>query len=138
MRVRVLAAAVAVAVAVGLAACSSGGGPRHIAVTMSDTMQFDPASITVTQGETVVFDVKNAGEIAHEFFIGDAAAQAEHEAEMKKMDAMGHDHPMGVNVDGGRSESLTVSFPTARTYEIGCHEHGHWDAGMRGTLTVQP
>jgi len=105
---------------------------------MTDAMTFEPAAISVKQGETVIFDVKNAGEIAHEFFIGNATQQTEHEAEMKQMFAMGHDHATGVNVDAGQTEALRISFPNTGTLEIGCHEPGHWEAGMKGTLTIQP
>jgi len=43
---------------------------------------FDPAQITVTEGETVAFVVTNTGQAPHEFVIGDEAVQQEHEAEM--------------------------------------------------------
>jgi uncharacterized cupredoxin-like copper-binding protein len=135
----VIAAGLASAVlVVSLSACAASGGPRHIAVTMTDAMAFEPTAITVKQGETVIFDVRNAGEIAHEFFIGNATQQTEHEVEMQQMFAMGHDHATGVNVDAGQTEALRLSFPDRGTLEIGCHEPGHWAAGMKGTLTVQP
>lgn len=137
-RTRASLAAVVIAAALVASACAGSGGPRHVAVVMADAMTFEPATFTVKAGETVTFDVHNAGEIAHEFFIGDDAAQANHEAEMKQMSAMGHDHATGVNVEGGQSEALTVSFPTARTIPVGCHEPGHWAAGMIGSIVVQP
>lgn len=138
MPARIVVALAAFAVTLALAACASTGGPRHIAVSLTDAMTYEPSAITVRQGETVVLDVKNVGGIAHEFFVGNATQQAEHEAEMKQMFAMGHDHPMGVRVEAGQMKALTLSFPNAGNLEIGCHEPGHWAAGMKGTLTVQP
>jgi uncharacterized cupredoxin-like copper-binding protein len=105
---------------------------------MKDDMTFTPSAITVRHGETVAFDVRNAGQIAHEFFVGSAIAQADHETEMKQMSAMGHDHETGVHVEARASKHLAVRFSTAGTFLMGCHEPGHWDAGMLGTIVVQP
>jgi uncharacterized cupredoxin-like copper-binding protein len=140
MRSQVLALVAAAALVVGLAGCSTAAvvvGPRVIPVVMTDAMTFEPASITVKQGETVTFDVKNAGQIAHEFFVGNGTAQDEHEVEMKDMSAMGHDHPTGVHVDAGGSKPLTITFKSAGKIQTGCHEPGHWGAGMKGTIVVE-
>ncbi len=139
MPARNLALALSFAVALAVGGCStSASGARQIAVTMTDDMRFSPATITVQQGETVAFVVHNEGAIIHEFFVGSAAAQDDHAAEMKMPMAVGHDHSTGVHVDNGSTKTLTMSFGTAGTFIIGCHEPGHWDAGMRGTITVQP
>jgi uncharacterized cupredoxin-like copper-binding protein len=104
---------------------------------MNDDMTFAPSSIAVRQGETVAFEVRNAGAIAHEFFVGSAMAQADHETEMKQMGAMAHDHETGVHVEAGGSKQLAIKFSTAGTFLMGCHEPGHWAAGMQGTIVVQ-
>jgi uncharacterized cupredoxin-like copper-binding protein len=44
----------------------------------------------------VRFEVTNAGEIVHEFLIGDEAAQDEFEMEMAEGDGMAHDSDAGV------------------------------------------
>ena len=64
-------------------------------------------------------------------------AQDEHETEMKQMSGMGHDHATGVHVEAGQSKLLTVTFSTAGTFVMGCHEPGHWGAGMKGTIVVE-
>ncbi len=54
-------------------------------------------------GETVHFEVTNAGQIVHEFLIGDEAAQDEFETEMCEGDGMAHDSDAGVSVERGSS-----------------------------------
>ena len=139
MRSRILTLLCCVALALLFAGCSaSAAGPRSMTIVMKDDMTFTPSSITVRQGETVTFDVRNEGEIAHEFFVGSAIVQADHETEMKQMSAMGHDHETGVHVEAGASKALAMKFATAGTFLMGCHEPGHWAAGMQGTIVVQP
>ena len=41
-----------------------------------------------------------------------------------------------VTVKPGQSGDLTYTFDTAGTYEIGCHQSGHYDAGMKIAITV--
>ena len=31
---------------------------------------------------------------------------------------------------------IVYGFDTAGTFEIGCHQPGHWEAGMRATISV--
>jgi uncharacterized cupredoxin-like copper-binding protein len=120
----------------GTASPSIGGSPRVVAVTMTDELRFVPHQFSFTAGETVRFEVTNAGAIRHEFFIGDTDAQASHEAEMLEMGGMAHDEPNGIGVDPGESKVLEHTFSAAGTVLIGCHELGHYDAGMVATVTV--
>jgi uncharacterized cupredoxin-like copper-binding protein len=115
---------------------SGVGSPRVVAVTMTDELRFVPDMFIVSVGETVRFEVTNAGAIRHEFFIGDTDAQADHEAEMLEMGGMAHDEPNGIAVDPGESKVLEHTFATTGTVLIGCHERGHYDAGMVATVTV--
>lgn len=132
-----------------LAACSSRGsnapgatsapsGPRVIEVTMTDDLRYQPAGLTVSAGETIRFEITNAGQIRHEFFIGDEDEQAAHEDEMREMGGMAHDEPNGVAVDPGQTKSLEHTFRAADSTLIGCHEPGHYDGGMVATVTVEP
>jgi len=109
---------------------------RTVAVTMTDSLTFEPGEISVAPGETVRFVVTNAGEAVHEFLIGDEAAQAEFEAEMSGED-MDHDTRSGVSVDPGQTETFEYTF--ADTDEVilaGCHEPGHYEGGMVATIQV--
>lgn len=133
-----------VAVGVALAACSpasdagatGAAGPRTIEVIMSDELRFDPDAIAVSAGETVRFVVTNSGQIVHEFYIGDEAAQAAHEEEMRA-GGMQHDDPSGISVEPGQTGELEFTFEEAGELLIGCHEPGHYDGGMMATVTVE-
>src|SRR5688500_16737058 len=65
---------------------------RTVEIDMVD-VAFEPESLTVTSGETVRFVFTNTGAVAHDAFIGDEAAQADHETEMR--DADGDEHGAG-------------------------------------------
>lgn len=138
--VLVLAACSSPAVSPSASAASpsapAGGSPRVIAVTMSDAFAFEPASFSVATGETVRFEVTNGGAIRHEFFIGDEGAQTAHEADMMEMGGMLHDEANGIFVDPGQMKALEHTFESAGTVLIGCHEAGHYAAGMMATVTV--
>jgi uncharacterized cupredoxin-like copper-binding protein len=123
------------------AATQSAGGSasaatRVVEVTMTDAMRFEPAALTVKRGEPITFVVLNAGVVVHEFFVGTEAQQVDHAAEMAMTDMSSHDHRNGLSVDAGETRSLTMTFPEAGSMMIGCHEIGHYDAGMSGTVTV--
>jgi uncharacterized cupredoxin-like copper-binding protein len=135
----------AVGIAAGLVACapSSGGGsptnqgPRTVQVQMTDELRFEPAEFTFEAGETVRFEVTNAGAIVHEFLIGDEAAQEGFEMEMSEGGGMAHDGEAGVSVEPGQSETFEYTFPEAGDLLAGCHEPGHYDGGMVATITVE-
>ena len=115
---------------------SGAASPRVIAVTMIDTLRFEPDGFSVALGETVRFEVTNAGAIRHEFFIGDADAQADHEAEMVEMGGMLHDEPNGISVEPGETKVLEHTFDYADSVLIGCHVAGHYADGMVATVSI--
>ena len=136
-----------------LAACANDGNdadisqaagtpsdPRTIEITMRD-IEYDPKAVTVAQGETVRFVFTNEGQLPHEATVGDLAEQEEHEAEMAEMGdmAMSEDHDdetPKVSVEPGATGEIVTTFDEAGETIIGCHESGHWDAGMRIDVTV--
>ena len=102
---------------------------------------FEPDHLEVTEGETVRFVFTNHGAVAHDAFIGDTDAQADHEAEMRRRRATGHGHgdhgaDEAVTVEPGERGELTHTFDDAGTIEIGCHQPGHYDAGMKVAMKV--
>jgi uncharacterized cupredoxin-like copper-binding protein len=127
--------------------CSGGGddtgnrdGNRMVKIDMVDTA-FKPNKIEVNKGDTVHFLFDNKGKVDHDAVIGDEAAQAEHEQEMRALEAEGHGVEHGnessaITVKSGKHGELTSSFDSAGTIEIGCHEIGHYDAGMKVTVEV--
>jgi uncharacterized cupredoxin-like copper-binding protein len=128
-------------------ACGKSGGPggasgraggRTIQIEMVDTA-FKPAQVTVAGGEAVTFRFTNAGSVAHEAFVGDARAQADHEAEMASPMAHGNHGSggvEGVTLQPGSSGNITYVFDEPGQVEIGCHEPGHYTAGMRVAINV--
>jgi uncharacterized cupredoxin-like copper-binding protein len=102
---------------------------------------FKPASLEVNRDETVRFVFVNNGQMAHDAFVGDAEAQADHEKRMQDGENGGHG-----NGHRGESDALTVkpsesgeliyTFNKAGKVEIGCHQPGHYESGMKITVTV--
>lgn len=108
---------------------------RALNVTALDTMRFEPAMLNVKAGETIRFVVTNTGRVQHDFTIGDRAMQLEHEQTMKMQD-MKHDEPNVVSIPPGETRTLLWQFDQAGIFEIGCHEPGHYPAGMRAVVEV--
>jgi uncharacterized cupredoxin-like copper-binding protein len=136
---RRLALLVIPVLAVVLVACS-GDGARTVAVRMFDDMRYDPARFDVNAGETVTFEVSNSGDVRHEFFVGTLDEHEEHADEMRE-DAHGdeaHENPAAVRLEPGESGSLTYTFAEAGELLVGCHEPGHYEAGMVAPVTVHP
>lgn len=132
---------------------------RSIEVVMGD-MTFNPGALEVKKGETVRFVLINKGQLFHEFNLGNAAMHAEHQQQMQQMQqaghltptamkagvehgamghdqaGMGHDDPNSVLVEPGKTAELTWTFTQATRLEFACNVPGHYQAGMKGVLTV--
>jgi len=109
---------------------------RSVDIEMAD-IRFEPTAVRITKGETVKFVFRNVGVVAHDAVIGDAAAQAAHEKQMSAGGgAMHHEDGDAITVQPGTTGTLTRMFDAAGTFEIGCHEPGHYGAGMRVILNV--
>jgi uncharacterized cupredoxin-like copper-binding protein len=150
MRSRVCALAfVASAGLVFLPACGDSdrevatpGDDDAVEITMKDN-RFDPDRIRVRTGQKVTIRFDNEGALTHEAYIGDERAQEEHEAEMtapKELPGhdMGNEHgdADALRVEPGNTGSLEHTFDQTGTTLIGCHEPGHWAAGMRVRIEV--
>ncbi len=107
----------------------------EVEVTMTDAMRFAPDPITVKAGEPITFNVRNAGLIVHEFVVGTEAEQADHAAAMANGE-MTHRHDNAISVEPGKVSSLTMTFAEAGSLLVGCHEPGHYDAGMKTSLEI--
>lgn len=105
---------------------------RTVDVTMKD-IAYDPTTVTVKAGETVKFVFRNEGKIRHDAFLGDEAAQSEHE---KKMGSEGGHGDNAITVDPGKTGEITHTFKAGDAVLIGCHEPGHYVAGMKLAVTV--
>ena len=131
-------------------ACSTGGSTppsltgtsqpaiaTRIDVQLTDALKIEPAVMAVPVGVPVTFVVTNTGLLEHEFYLGDEAAQAEHDREMAAS-GMAHDEPEGIGVDPGETKELVFTFAQAGGSIAGCHVVGHYGAGMKATITVTP
>ena len=109
---------------------------RTIQITALD-IRFDKIRLHVLAGETVRFIVTNKGQLTHEFIIGDAREQAEHEQEMQKMAGMDKpDEPNGITLKPGQTKTLIWTFGLEGDVEFACHVPGHYAAGMVGKIFV--
>ena len=109
---------------------------RTIIIDMNDMMRFNPAEITVKQGETVRFVVKNSGKIMHELVLGTMAELKEHGEMMKQHPDMEHDEPYMAHVAPGKKEQLVWQFTKPGEFHYACLIPGHFEAGMVGKLKV--
>jgi uncharacterized cupredoxin-like copper-binding protein len=115
-----------------------GAVKRTFTIDMTDNMRFSPERISVRDGETVRFVVRNKGKMLHEMVIGTAQELREHAAMMAKFPDMEHDEPYMVHVDPGKSGEIVWNFNRPGSFEFACLIAGHYEAGMRGTITVTP
>ena len=112
---------------------------RTVTVTLSDDMRFTPANWQATSGETVRIQLINAGNVRHEFIIGTEAELQAHAAAMKKSNSNHNHHDSNaVSVAAGATGELVWTFVDAGVLHIACFEPGHYEAGMRGTISVLP
>ncbi len=134
---------------------------RTVTVIMKDYEYSIPA-LTVRNGETVRFVIRNEGEFLHEFNIGTPHMHEEHQEEMivmfehgmmtateinhemMKMDhskmgmkPMKHDDPNAVLVEPGKSAELTWTFKKSGRIQFACNIPGHYQSGMVGEITFK-
>lgn len=118
-----------------------GGEERVIEIEALDSLAFQPDRVTVEAGETVRFVVTNPGVAVHEFILGPESVQVAHEAASEE----GAEHG-GMQVEGqlaalelssGATEEIEVTFEDPGEVLYGCHEPGHYDGGMVGTVVVK-
>ena len=100
--------------------------PRVVHVVAGPGYTFSPSTIAVARGETVTFEVTSMGGLVHEFMVGPADAVA--------ADRAGTPEAAGIGMM--QTASVTVTFDGSGPYAYACHATGHYEAGMRGTITV--
>ena len=109
---------------------------RTIEVRMSDDMRFAPARISVKAGETIRFVHRNTGKVMHEMVIGTREELLAHAEMMRKHPGMEHDEPWMTHVAPGKRGEIVWHFNRAGDFEFACLIPGHFEAGMRGTISV--
>ena len=125
---------------------------RTIEVKMYDNY-YEPNTFKIKKGETVKFEVKNLGELVHEFNIANPMMHIKHQPEMELMveneillgdridkdkmqkmaamdKSMGHSHSNSVLLAPKEEGTLIWKFENAVNIEIACNVPGHYQAGM--------
>lgn len=117
---------------------ADGKPDRVIEVSMLDTMRFvfKPELNDLHDGEVIRFNVRNDGQVVHEFSIGNAAEQKKHAEMMRKMPDMKHEDPNTVSLEPGASATITWRFKGKDTVVFACNIPGHFEAGMRHDLAL--
>ena len=117
-------------------AADASDADAEILVVASDELTFEPAAIEVEAGEVVTFIVRNEGKADHEFVLGDESYQEMHDKDMAEGGHHMADMENTVTVGPGETAQLTWRFSESGEVLYGCHEPGHYDGGMVGTVEV--
>ena len=116
---------------------------KIIEISMKDN-SYTPGKLEVRRGEKVTLRFTNDGAAKHEALVGTQQDQDDHAVQMKDSsmgagDGMDMHHGQAsdvVVVDPGQTSDLATTFNDAGEFLIGCHQPGHWEAGMKATLKV--
>lgn len=100
-------------------------------------MIFIPNSLRIRKGEQVRFQLRNIGEIDHEFVVGTLEDNLKHMKEMQKNPDMEHDDPNAKRLKAKTSGEIVWQFTKAGTFDFSCMIPGHREAGMFGTIVVE-
>ena len=132
---------------------------RTIKVIMYDNY-YEPNSFNIKSGETIKFEVVNAGELVHEFNIANAMMHKKHQPEMEKMveneilladsidkekmkkmakmdKSMGHSHSNSVLLEPNEKGDIVWKFENAMNIEIACNVPGHYQIGMIAKVDIK-
>ncbi len=115
-----------------------GEAGQVIEITAMDDFSFSPNSVAVKSDQIVTFRVTNGGAIPHDFTLGTAEMQEEHEAEMVEMSGNMemHDEPNVFSLEPGETKEMTWHFVDSGPIIFGCHQPGHYAAGMKGSVVI--
>ena len=131
---------------------------RTIKVVMYDNY-YEPSSFQIKSGETIKFEVENAGMLVHEFNIANKMMHMKHQPEMMKMaengillafsidkekmkkmakidKAMGHSHSNSVLLEPNQKGEIIWKFDNAVNIEVACNVPGHYQVGMIAKVDI--
>ena len=132
---------------------------RVIKVIMYDNY-YEPNSFQINAGETIKFEVENAGELVHEFNIANKMMHIKHQPEMEKMveneilladsidknkmkmmakidKSMSHSHSNSVLLEPKQKGNIIWKFENAVNIEVACNVPGHYQAGMIAKVNIK-
>ena len=131
---------------------------RVIKVVMYDNY-YEPSSFQIKAGETIKFEVENAGMLVHEFNIANKMMHMKHQPEMLKMveneiiladsidkkkmkkmakmdKTMGHSHSNSVLLEPKQKGEIIWKFDNAVNIEVACNVPGHYQVGMIAKVDI--
>ena len=131
---------------------------RVVKVVMYDNY-YEPSSFKIKAGETIKFELVNAGELVHEFNIANKMMHMKHQPEMEKMvekkilfadsidkkkmkkmakidKSMGHSHSNSVLLEPKQKGDIIWKFDNAVNIEIACNVPGHYQVGMIAKVDI--
>ena len=131
---------------------------RVIKVIMYDNY-YEPSLFQINAGETIKFEVENAGELVHEFNIANKMMHIKHQPEMEKMveneilfadsidkvkmkkmaktdKSMGHSHSNSVLLEPKQKGEIIWKFDNAVNIEVACNVPGHYQVGMIAKVDI--
>lgn len=111
---------------------------RTVTVTMDDDMRFKPDHLQVREGETLRLRIRNQGQLMHELVIGTPEELDAHAKLMEKFPEMEHEEAHMSHVPPSGSGDIIWRFNRAGQFDFACLIAGHFQAGMRGRITVTP
>lgn len=109
---------------------------RTVRISGHDAMRFTPATVTVRQGDTIRFVVRNTGRVMHELVLGTSDELAQHAELMRQFPNMEHEEPYMVHLSPGASGEIIWQFTQAGEFHFACLVPGHFEAGMKGRIEV--
>ena len=109
---------------------------RTVTISGADTMRYTPAELSVRQGETIRFVVRNVGKVKHELVLGTMEELQQHAEWMRRHPNMEHEEPYMVHLAPGQSGEVIWQFTVPGEFHFGCLVPGHFEAGMKGRIRV--
>ena len=113
---------------------------RIVQIVMRESdgkMIFIPDKLRVRKGEQIRFQLRNNGEIDHEFVVGTVEENLKHMKEMEKNPDMEHDDPNAKRLKPKSTGEIVWQFTKAGTFVFSCMIPGHRQSGMFGTIVVE-
>ena len=131
---------------------------RIIKVVMYDNY-YEPNSFQIKTGETIKFEVENAGMLVHEFNIANKMMHMKHQPEMVKMveneilladsidkekmkkmakidKAMGHSHNNSLLLEPKQKGVIIWKFDDVANIEVAFNVPGHYQVGMIAKVDI--
>ena len=131
---------------------------RTIKVVMYDNY-YEPSSFQIKSGETIKFEVENAGMLVHEFNSANKMMHMKHQPEMIKMaengillafsidkekmkkmakmdKSMAHSHSNSVLLEPKQKGEIIWKFDNAVNIEVACNVPGHYQVGMIAKVDI--